>query len=170
MSMQDKRFWPPTKHKLFYANLVVYAAIVVLLLVFHNDLRWAQQAFHGYAISGAIPPAADKLLIREAIICTKKGQDVKDVQALLEQAVEIEPYSEAQILLGYCYLKQGRLDKMLESYNRYRSINPSYIDIYKDMIPVLEKKQDRKAIKHLVAEGIKHFRQRVRFLIDYFVL
>ena len=159
--MQARRFWPPTKHKLFYANFIVYATILLLVIVFYNDLMWSQKTLRGYVISGETPPSADRLLVRDALICTKKGGDIKRVQQFLEKAVQIEPYSDARVLLGYCYLKQGQYDKMLASYNRYRSINPAYIDIYRDMITVLEKKQNRQAINQLLTEGIQHFRQRV---------
>lgn len=163
--MRARRFWPPIKHKLLYANLIVYGVTLVLLLVFGRELIWAQKTLRGYLFAGNIPPTADKLLVGEAIKCSReKDEDVKRIQYLLERAVQIEPYGEARLLLGYCYLRQGEYDKMLDCYNQYRSIDPSYIDVYKDMIKVLEKKQDRKGHlwrAQLLTEGIKHFRRRV---------
>ena len=65
--MQVKQFWPPTKHKLLYANLIVYGVTIVLLLVFRHELIWAQSAFRFYALSGPeLPPSTDNLLLQEA--------------------------------------------------------------------------------------------------------
>jgi len=159
--MPARRFWPPTKHKLFYVNLIVYGVTIVLLAVFHHELIWAQKALRIYLFAEGVPNSKDRVLIAQAIQGVKKGEDVKHIQRLFEQVVQIEPYSEARAMLGYCYFKQGEYDKMLACYEEYRSINPFHINVYKDMIEVLEKKQDRKAIAQLLTEGIKHFRRRL---------
>lgn len=159
--MQARRFWPPTKHKLLYANLVVYGITIILLIVFHSELIWAQKALRGFLFTGDIPPSADRLLIAEAIRSAKEAKDPKHIQHLFEQAVQIEPYSEARLMLGYCYLRQGEYDKMLACFERYRSINPCVTAVYVHMSEILEKKQDRKAINQLLTEGIKHFRRHV---------
>jgi tetratricopeptide (TPR) repeat protein len=159
--MQAKRFWHPTKHKLLYANFIVYGVIFVLIPVFHHELVWAQKTLYGYLISGNIPPSADKLLIGEAIKHKQKGEDVNSVQPLLERAVQIEPYSEANILLGYCYQSRGDYDKALVCYEKYRLANPYYAGLYKEIIEILEKKQDHKAIEQLLTEGIRRFQQRI---------
>ncbi len=159
--MQERRFWPPTKHKLLYANLIVYGLVIVLLAVFHHELIWAQKTLRGYLFSGNIPPSKDRLLMAEAIKKLKKDESISHVQSILERALQIDPYSNARLLLGDCYLWQGHNEKMLACYDRYRSINPSVIDIYTKMIEILEKKQDHNAIEQLLAEGIEHFRRRV---------
>lgn len=161
MSMQARQFWPPIKHKLLYTNLIVYGATLVLLVVFGHELMWAQKTLRGYVFSGNIPPSADRLLVSEAIRGAKRGEALEHTRRLLERAVQIEPYSNARLLLGYCYLRQAEYDKMLACYEQYRSIDPSHIDVYRDMIEVLERKQDRKAIARLLTEGSEHFRRRI---------
>lgn len=159
--MQARRYWPPTKHKLFYANLIVYSVVVVLLVAFHNELIWSQKALRGFLFTGSVPPSADRLLVAEALRGARKKADIRHLQQLFERAVQIEPYSEARLMLGYCYLVQGESDKMLTCCDQYRTINPSHIDIYKYMIKILEEKQDRKAAEQLLMEGISHFRRRI---------
>lgn len=155
--MRARRFWPPTKHKLLYANLIVYSVTLVLLLVFHHELIWAQKTLRGYVFSGNIPGSKDMLLIRDATRYHKAGDDVKSIQCL-KQALQINPYSEAQLLLG---LMQNDDNKMLDYYNRYRLIDPSVTTVYTHMVNILGKKQDRKAMAQLLTEGIKHFRRRI---------
>jgi len=60
-----------------------------------------------------------------------------------------------------CYLKEGDNDKMLEHYEKYRLIDPSYGSIYRMMIGVLEKKGDKEAVHKLLKEGIGYFSRRV---------
>lgn len=166
--MQAKQFWPHTEYKLLYANIVVYSVILILILIFFRDLAWAQKSLYGYLVSGNIPPSADKMLIREAIKRKQQGQDLNSVQHLLERAVQIDPYSEAQILLGYCYLSNGDYDKALAYYEKYHSIDPYYAELYKDTIDILEKKHDYKAIEQLLDEGIQLFRRRIELYRPYY--
>ncbi|MHC4159431.1 MAG: tetratricopeptide repeat protein, partial [Planctomycetota bacterium] len=157
--MQAKQFWPPTKHKLLYGNLIVYGVTAVLLLLFSQELIWAQKTFRGL-LSGNIPPSADKFLIQDAKEYLKAGKNAKSAQNLLERALQIEPYSEALILLGNCHLMQGNEDEMLACYEQYRSINPSSIGVYMNMIEILARKHDDQTINQLLTEGIKHFQRR----------
>jgi tetratricopeptide (TPR) repeat protein len=166
--MQAKRFWPPTEHKLLYANFVVYGTILVLALVFSHEMAWARKTLYGYLVSDNIPPSEDRLLISRAIKYKQQGVDVNSIQPLLERAVQIEPYSEARILLGYCYLSNGDDDKALVCFEKYRSANPSYAGLYKNIVDILEKKQDHKAIEQLLNEGMKHFRRRIDLYKPYY--
>ncbi len=166
--MQAKQFWPPTKHKLLYANIIVYGVTIVLLLTFHSELTWAQKALHGYMISGRIPSSEDRVLIQKATKYRNAGKDIKILQQILERALQIEPYSEARLLLGICYLKQGNDDEMLAYYDKYRSINPSVVNVYTGMIDVLRKKQEHKAAEQILKEGIEHFRRRVELYKPYY--
>ncbi|UCF44076.1 MAG: hypothetical protein JSV99_03920 [Planctomycetota bacterium] len=157
--MQARQFWPPTKHKLLYGNLIVYGVTAILLLLFFHELIWAQKTFRGL-LSGNIPPSADKFLIQDAKEYLKEGKNAESIQRLLERALQIEPYSEALILLGNCHLMQGNEDEMLACYEQYRSINPSSIGVYMNMIEILARKHDDKTINQLLTEGIKHFQRR----------
>ncbi len=158
--MQARQFWPPTKHKLLYGNLIVYGVTAVLLLLFFHDLIWAQKVLRGYLWSGNIPPSADKFMIQDAKKYLKEGKNPKSVQHLLERALQIEPYTEALILLGNCHLMQGNEDKMLACYEQYRSIDPSSLGVYMNMIEILARKHDHQTINQLLTEGIKYFQRR----------
>ncbi|MCK4751953.1 MAG: hypothetical protein KAS75_00805 [Planctomycetes bacterium] len=159
--MQAKRFWPPTKHKLLYANIIVYGAVIILALAFGSELIWSQKTLRAYLLNSNIPPTADKELVWKATAYLSAGKDVKILQDILEQALQIEPYSEARLLLGICYLKQGDQDNMLAYYAKYRSINPSVINLYTDANRVLIEKGDLEAANQLLEEGIAHFSRRV---------
>jgi tetratricopeptide (TPR) repeat protein len=159
--MQAKQFWPPTEHKFLYANFVVYGAILVLVSLFFHELTWSKKTLYGYLVSDNIPPSEDRRLMNEAIKLKQQGRDINSIQPLLESAVQIEPYSEARIFLGYCYLSNGDYNEALTCFEKYREINPYFAGLYKDIIDVLEKKQDNKAIEQLLAEGIQNFRRRI---------
>ena len=159
--MQAKRFWPPTKYKLLYANFIVYSVIVVLVLCFYHDLIWARKTLRGYLFTGNIAASKDVLLIHEATKSLRAGQDIDSLIPLLEKSHEINPYGNAQLFLGAYYLRQREYAKMLEYYESFRHINPSVISIYTDMFQVLSKKQDRAAIQRLIGDGIKHYQRRV---------
>ena len=162
MFMQVKQFWHLIKYKLLYANLIIYSVMIILVLVFHQDMAWSQKTLRGYMWSDVFASTADMQLCDEAIKGIEAGEDVKHIQRILEQAVEIDPYGRAQILLGAWYVKQGDDDKALACYNRYRSINPSGIGSYMSIINILKKKQDYEAINQLLADGIKNFSRRVK--------
>ncbi len=159
--MQASRFWPPIKHKLLYANLIVYGVTIVLLLVFHQELMWAQKVLRSYASLSTCDPPADNLLLQEAMKSLKAGGSVEHNQHLLEQALQIDPYSRARLLLGICYLRQGNDEKMLACYEQHRSIEPSFLGVYIQTINILKKKQDYAAINKLLAEGTRYYRRRV---------
>jgi tetratricopeptide (TPR) repeat protein len=166
--MQAKQFWPPTKHKLLYANFIVYGAIFVLAFVFFHELAWARKALYGYLVSGNIPSSQDRQLMNEAVKLKQQGEDINSIQPLLERAVQIEPYSEARILLGYCFLSKGDYDNAMACFEKYRSINPSYAGIYKDIIDIFEKQNNHKAIEQILTEGIQDFQRRVELYKPYY--
>ncbi len=159
--MQVKRFWPPIRHKLLYANLVIYGIIIVLISMFHRELLWSQKLLQDYMYAGNFDPPADMQLLNEAVQSIRIGEDMKHTQRILERAVEIDPYSRARIMLGAFYARQGDDDKALACYDRYRSIDPSVISNYTDIIRILAKRQDYEAINRLLTDGINHFRRRV---------
>lgn len=161
MSTVAKRFWPPTEHKLLYANLIVYGVTIALLLAFNQQLMWSQKMLRSYIGLGVAKPPADNILVQEAMKHLKAGEDIKRCQQLLEQALEIESYSKARLLLGICYLRQGDKDKMLDCYEQYRMIDPSFVGVYTPMIKILLEKDDREAIEKLLTEGIEHFKKRI---------
>jgi len=159
--MAAKLFSLITKHKLLLANFLVYAAIVVLLLIFSGQLFWGQKMFRGYLFNGNIPASKDKLLIAEATRLFKDEKDISVYKPLLEEALKIEPYSEAGLLLGNIALWQGDEQKMLQYYEKYRSINPYVSSIYVNMVDVLVKQGNVKKAQLLLADGIKTYERRL---------
>ena len=102
--MQAKRSWLPTNKKLLYANLLVYCAIIVVLLVFSKDVIWGQKTLESYLFNKPLQPSIDSLLIKEAGDNLKKKQKVEHSKELLENAMQIDPYSNAGLLLGICHI------------------------------------------------------------------
>ena len=155
--MPVKRFWPPTKHKLLYANVIVYLAIVVLLFLFFAEIKWAQRNLRAYLFTGEFDPTADKLLVRKVI----RERDAKTTQKLLEQALDIDPYSPARLVLGKYYLSRGQAENMLAQYQRYRSIDPSVVSVYEELASVLLRQNRQQEARELVNEGIEYFQRRI---------
>lgn len=150
----------PTKHKLLYANIVIYGAVIVLVLLFHRDLIWAGRSSRFYMSSGSLDTSKDNLLTEEAMEYIKSG-DIDTGQRLLIESLQINPYARTKLLLGISYLRLGDENKMLECFDEYRKIEPSFIGIHIQMINVLEKKQDFAAINQLLTDSIEHFRRQV---------
>lgn len=159
--MRVKQFWPPIRHKLFYANLIIYGAAFFLVLMFHRDLIWASRASRFYISNGSLDTHKDTMLLQEAM-ASLKADNIEKCRNLVNESMQINPYTQARILLGLCYLRQEDNDKMLECYNEHRRIEPSFIGSYIQMITVLETKQDFDTINQLLEEGIEHFRRQVR--------
>jgi tetratricopeptide (TPR) repeat protein len=128
--------------------------------MFHRDLIWAGRASRFYISTGILDAAKDNQLIQEAM-SHLKVDNIEQSKHLLNESIQINPYTQARLLLGLCYLKQGDDDKMLECYNEYRRIDPSFVSSYMQMIMVLEKQKDIDAINRLLGEGIEHFRRQV---------
>ena len=158
--MQAKQSWPPINKKLLYTNLLVYCVIVVVLLVFSKDITWGQKTLNSYLFNKPLLPSADYLLITEAGENLKKKQKVEYSKELLEKAMQIDPYSNAGLLLGICHIAQGNTDKMIETYQQYLSINPSHSGAYIQLINVFSKQQKYDKIDNLLNIGIEHFQQR----------
>lgn len=158
--MQAKRSWLPTKNKLLYGNILVYCTIVVIFLVFSKDIIWGQKTVESYLFNKPLLPSADNLLIAEAGENLKKKQKVGHSKELLEKAMQIDPYSNAGLLLGICHIAQGNTDKMIETYQQYLSINPSHLGAYIQLINVFSKQQKYDQIDNLLNIGIEHFQQR----------
>ena len=159
--MQGKQSWLPTKHKLFYINLIVYGVIIVLLLMFHRELIWAQKTLYGCLISDRFDPPAAHSLVNKALKYAQKGNDADRYHHLLEEACKIDPYSFAPLLLGDYYSQKGDLDKALVYYDQFHSIDPAFSDVYIKIAEIFKEKQNREAKDELLAEGIKYFRWRV---------
>jgi tetratricopeptide (TPR) repeat protein len=159
--MAVKPFSLIMKNKLLLADLLVYAAIVVLLLIFSRQLFWGQKVLRGYLFNGNIPASKDKLLVAEATRLYMDGKDISEYKPLLEKALKIEPYSEAALLLGNIALWQGNEQKMLQYYEKYRSINPYVSSIYVNMTDVLVKQGNVKKAQLLLADGIKKYERRL---------
>lgn len=167
MFMQVKLFWHLIKHKLLYANLIIYSVTIILVLMFHQDIMWSKEMLQGYMWSGVFPPAADMKLFNKAVKGIRADESVEHVQSILEQSLEINPDSSARMLLGVCYAKQGEYDKALACFNQYRSIYPSDISNYIQIINILKQKQDYEAINQLLTDGIKHFSRRIKLYLPH---
>ena len=159
--MPAKPYWLLTKHKFILANITVYVAIIILLFFSHTQLLWAQKTLRAYLFNGDIPASKDKLLIGQATEQFKAGGKIEVYKPLLEKALEIDPYSEANLLLGIIALRQGDEQTMLQYYDTYRSIDPYVSAIYTQMATVLIKQGRRKEAQSILADGIKSYEKRL---------
>lgn len=158
--MPGKRFWPPTEHRLLYANIIIYALIIILLLLFHRELIWAQKALRGYLFTGQLDPPASNLLMLEAMQHPNKGRGAERHHQLLQKAYQIDPYSLASLMLGDYYAEQGREDIAMDHYNRFRSLDPSFVDVYFRIGEILKERGDHKALSQLLEEGTAFLKKR----------
>jgi tetratricopeptide (TPR) repeat protein len=161
--MPGKRFWPPTKHKLLYANIILYVLIILLLLLFHRELIWAQKTMRGYLFTGQLDPPYSNILLLKALQHSDFGEDAEVRHRLLKEAYQIDPYSLALLLLGDYYKNHGQEDLALSSYNQFLVIDPSFTEVYVKMAEILRERKDHEAVMKLIEKGIIHFNQRVTF-------
>ncbi len=143
------------------ANIAIYALIIIFLALFHRELIWAQKTLRGYLFTGQLDPPASNLLMLEALKYPRKDREAERHFQLLEKAYQIEPYSLVLLMLGDFHAEQGQDDLALDLYNRFRSMDPSYADVYFKMADILERKGDQGAVYQLLEEGIEHFKKRV---------
>ena len=159
--MPEKLSWLPTNNRLFYVNLFIYSLIIVIAVVFSHELMWAQKALRGYLWSSNFDPPADMILSKEAQIYLAPDGDLDHAQQLLEKAIGIDPYSRAHYYLGNCFVLQQKTDDALNSYERFRHIDPSYWRLYLNSIRLLADKKDINALEDLLLNGIETFKKRV---------
>jgi len=160
--MPVRRLWPRTDTGLLYANLLVYGATIALLVGFHREVSWAAKTVDAYVRSGKFQPTADRLLVNEAMQYQRDHEaDLEGVAALLQRAVEVDPYSKARMRLAATYSERGEDDTALTLYERCRSIDPLELRVYLAMVEILEKRGEGEAAERLLAEGIGHFRTQL---------
>ena len=85
--MQERRFWHPIKHKLLYANLIIYGVNIILLVVFTHELMWAQKNLRAYLWTDNFPPTEDMLLIQEVQKDLRTGGSPEHHEQLLKRAL-----------------------------------------------------------------------------------
>ena len=162
MSMPVRRLWPRTDRGLLYANLLVYAATIALLVGFHREVSWAAKTVDAFVRSGRFQTTSDRLLVRQAMRYRRSHEgDLEGAAALLQQAVEVDAYSIARIHLAATYHELGEDETALALYEQYRSIDPLALQVYLAMVEILEKRGEGEAADRLLAEGIGHFQTQL---------
>ena len=162
--MQERPFLRRTRHRLFYANAIVYLALIVLLALHPREIDWGGRTLHAYLRTGNYPPPEDVARCRQATILAKAGGDPREVERLLGQALEIDPYGRAGFLLADQLTSQGRIDEAMEHYNRYLAMNPSFIGTYQAIAALLFEQGKFDALEDLLDEGVRYFENRVEDL------
>jgi tetratricopeptide (TPR) repeat protein len=157
--MPVKQSWPRTDRRLLYANLVVYAAMLLVVAIYHGELRWAARSLDAYVRTGDYPATADRQLVGKARQYGSAHEgDFDGVADYLERAVAVDPNGVALFLLAGLEASRGEDDLALELYERYRAIDAYDIEVYEAMVAIFERRGDWEAAERLLAEGVELFR------------
>jgi len=156
--MEAKLSWRRTR--LFHINVALYLLILLVMILFGRELRWAFNEFPGYW-NGTIGSPVERKLYREAKSIIQGNHNMTNAQELLEQSIAIDPHTDAVFWLGEYFLQTHQEDQALEQFNRFLEVDPTEVDAYSKVASILEKKKRYEEARQALQKGILYFESQL---------
>jgi len=141
-------------------NVVLFAVVATLVVVYGPELRWAARELPRY-VDGRIGSPEERRIYRRAARLIRDGRALDEARSLLERALEIDPTCEAGFWLAEYHRVTGRPDDALAQYRRYLEIDPTIAAAWLRAAEILTARGDRAAARELLERGRAYFHGNV---------
>lgn len=116
--------------RLLHLNCLVWSLLLLLVLVFRDQLGWAWQALPAQLARGSQPTQAQWALYVEAYDAWERDADADRALALLERSLGIETNADPLLLAAEIHAAEGRHERALERFRQLIEFDPAALDAY----------------------------------------
>jgi tetratricopeptide (TPR) repeat protein len=141
---------------LTHVNVVLYAAIAVLLAAYAPEIWWAIREVPGYC-SGSIRAPIERRLCVEAGERIAAGRADDRTRSLLERSLAIDPHGDAVCLMGSYQFENDRYDRAERRFRTCLREDPGQIEAYFLLATILERTDRTDEAERVLREGLDHF-------------
>ncbi len=141
---------------LFKVNVVLWALIVVLVVVFAGQLRWAQDDFPDY-VRGKIGAPIERNIYRKARRLVKDRRQLELAHQMLKQSLAIDPTCEAGYWLAEYYVAVGDDEAARDQFERYLEIDPMMPEAWIGAVNANERSGKITEARRIAVEGAEYF-------------
>ncbi len=135
-----------------HLNVGIYLTLGVIVLIYAPELGWAVRALPVY-LRGDIPGPVERAMYQQAA-----KLPAAEAIPLLRRSIEIDPNTEAVLILAKKLEEAGQPEEAREHYERYIQIDPYAREAYVELAALLEKQGKREQAMHVLEQGARHFR------------
>jgi len=118
------------RFRLLHFNVLVWSLLLILALVYRDQLGWAWQALPAQLSRGSQPTHAQWELYVEAYDTWERDADAERALALLDRSLEIETNADPLLLSAEIQAAEGRYDRALGRFRQLIDFDPSALDAY----------------------------------------
>jgi tetratricopeptide (TPR) repeat protein len=142
--------------RLAHANVALYGVLALVVVVYRADLTWAAREFPAFAAGGFARPL-EVSLFAQAIHNMRFGGNPERTRELLERSATIDPISQASVVLGEHYLREGDRDRALELLRRYLEHDPSSLPAYLLVAQIYREQGREEERRRMLEQGVAYF-------------
>ena len=140
-------------------NVVLYALIACVGILYWRELRWAARELPEY-VTGKIKSTPERLLCVGAAGMIQEGTNLVVARAMLEKSLAIDPTSEALYWLAECSYQEKRYDEALRQFEAFIEIDPLVPEAYLTMAELLVLKQQPDRARQVLQRGVAYLNRQ----------
>ena len=142
--------------------------MLVLVLVYRDELSWARRALPAEFRGEGYPPHVQWALYDRAESSWASGGEAQSAIELLERSLAIEPNAPPMVLLGEIHFADGKIDRALELFQQAVDLDPAFLlswlriaEVYKEQgLPEKRLEILRQGLEYFTTE-VERFRPQV---------
>ncbi len=154
--MVARAFW--RRISVHRVNAVLYLVLLVLLVLYWGDLRWAAEELPEY-LQGDIGAPVERNLYRQAKKIIRSGDDIERAKPMLERSLAIDPRCEAGFWLAEYYFSRREFEEAATRFASYVEIDPTRIDSYRKGAEALENLGRLGEAREMLVAGRDYYRK-----------
>jgi len=161
--MQNKEDSQPSRFvkRLWIINILILLIAVLLLVTFNDQLEWSKRNIFLY-MDNDIPASDDRRAYSFAAHAVKQGNATLEHRKMLEEAIVIDPNSEATMWLGVYYVSVKDDEKGLKYLLEFMRRDPSHPRVAYHAARILNKQGKQEEALAVLNKCISYLEQRVK--------
>ncbi len=145
--------------RLVHVNLLIFAIVAVVGIAYSSDLAWGARALYLYS-TGGFPTLEESDLRAEAYkLLQQRDGDLDRAHELLQASLAIEPYTDANYMMGLLQLRRGQPEEAYRTFERYTEIDSLHLASWLARDNILRERGDHAERLRVLDEAIAHFEQ-----------